>query len=55
MAKPDAPPGQTKLVTVTNPSTGETKQVTNEEWAKGQMAKEGWKKVEPEPVAPEAG
>jgi len=42
--KPSAPPGQQKPVTITNPSTGETKTITQAEWP--EHAKQGWQKVE---------
>jgi hypothetical protein len=39
-----AAPGQDKTYTVTNPTTGETRTVTQREWRSEQLGKAGWEK-----------
>lgn len=48
MAKPEGPPGQQKLHTIRNTNTGETKQITQEEWKENhkQLQEEGWVRVD---------
>jgi len=48
MAKPDSPPGQSQLHTIKNTNTGETKQITQEEWRTDgkQLKAEGWVRVD---------
>jgi hypothetical protein len=48
MAKPDEPPGQEKVFTVTHPTDPSSpKQVTNAEWHEGKYGQAGWTKLDP--------
>lgn len=48
MAKPENPPGQEKVFTVTHPTDPSSpKQVTNQQWHDDKMGQAGWTKVDP--------
>jgi len=48
MAQPDSPPGQQQMHTIQNTNTGETKQITQEEWRTNgdQLKADGWVRVD---------
>lgn len=60
MANPNPPkyptegaPGQDKTYQITNPSTGETRTVTQREWREGKLGQQGWQKPADLPETPE--
>lgn len=66
MADPNKPrgtdhaPGQQKSYSITNPSTGESRTVTQAEWREQKLGQQGWQKPvdmpdEPEPGSPAPG
>lgn len=54
--KPEGgPPGQQKVYTITNPATGETRTVTQQQWREEKLGKAGWEKPEELPEEPDPG